>query len=64
MSELINKRTWREDKNNLWVLEERKDSQDNTMWVLFLEQYGKLMQSTVQVRRRLNSDLKEDFKIK
>ena len=29
MSELLNIRTWEEDNNNVWVLEEKKDSQKN-----------------------------------
>jgi hypothetical protein len=63
MSVLLNKRTWREDKNNLWVLEEKKDSQDKKIWVLFLEQKGQIIQQTVEIKRRLNKDLKEMFNI-
>lgn len=63
MSVLLNRRTWREDKNNLWVLEEKKDSQDKKIWVLFLEQKGQIIQQTVEIKRRLNKDLKEMFNI-
>jgi hypothetical protein len=63
MSELLIRRTWSEDKNNLWVLEEKKDSQNKKIFVLFLEQKGQVIKQTVKVKRRLNKDLKEMFSI-
>tara|TARA_B110000977_G_scaffold6933_1_gene9636 strand:+ start:407 stop:598 length:192 start_codon:yes stop_codon:yes gene_type:complete len=63
MSELLNIRTWEEDNNNVWVLEEKKDSQNKKIFVLFLEQKGKIVKQTVKVRRRLNKDLKDMFNI-
>jgi hypothetical protein len=62
MPTLLDRRTWREDKNNLWVLEEKQGIQGK-LWVLFLEQKGTELKGTRQVFQRLNKELKELFNL-
>ncbi len=66
MTTLVNTFKVKESENNniFYVLEERKGFENKTIWVMFCENNGVEMNDTREVRRRLNKETREFFKVK
>ena len=64
MTTLVNTFKAKESDTLVWTLEERRGSQNNLVWVMWLEDKGVKMNKTKTVSQRLSKELKEWFNVK